>query len=220
MNTIEARKEIIGIGSSTSIKPLLEKELNGALINCIIINKIEKHRAVMKKEPIETLIDDMACFLKSSLSSLGIDRYPTDKEDLMQEIRIRIWKAYKNYQGDIQYLNAYTKKIVYSVFINEVNRLKKEARILESGRSNYLSNEYKDSRSDQSAEVFKECLANAMAKLRTEYQEVVRLRLEGFSIGEIASMKSWSYRKTCNLLYRGMKILKQLLREEGYSYEN
>lgn len=173
----------------------------------------------MNLDPIDRIIDDMSSYLASSLSSLGIDRYPIDREDLMQEIRIRIWKALKNYDGDIKYLNAYAKRVVYSVFINEIYRLKKEARILESSRSHYFANGNGDDKDDNSSEVLKDRLFKAIATLKTEYQEVVRLRLEGFDIGEIASMKSWSYKKTCNKLYRGIAVLKKKLKEEGYSYE-
>lgn len=174
----------------------------------------------MVQDPIESIIDDLSSFLAHSLGSLGVDRYPVDKEDLMQEIRIRIWKAYENYDGDIQYLNAYVKKVVYSVFINEVNRLKKEARILESGRSRYLANDCKNNEYDDTSEELKGCLIKALAKLKTDHQEVIKYRLEGISIGDIASIKSWSYRKTCNTLYRGLKVLKKIMREDGYSCED
>lgn len=174
----------------------------------------------MLQEPIEKMIGDMSSFLSSSLSSLGINWHAEEREDLLQEIRIRIWKAYRRKDGNIQFINAYIKKIVYSVFVNEIKRIKKENRVLESGRIGLITAPDVENENFDTSEKLKCTLAVALGSLRGEQQQVIKLRLEGFSIFEIAQLKGWSYRKTCNTIYRGIKKMKEKLREEGYCYED
>jgi len=142
----------------------------------------------MIQEPIDKMMGDISSFLASSLSSLGINRYAIDREDLLQEIRIRVWKAYRKRDGDIKFINAYIKKIVYSVFINEINRIKKENRIIESGQMSLIASADIEYENCHPSEMLKRSLITALNSLNGEQQQVLKLRLEGFSIGEIAQL--------------------------------
>lgn len=172
------------------------------------------------REPIERLIEDMSSFLSSRLNSLGLHKYGLEKDDLLQEIRIRIWKACDGKEDNIQYLNAYVKKIVYSVFVNAINTVKKDNRVLETARFNASNHESLSGNGRDSCEMLKKILLVELAGLKEYKQMVIRLRLEGFTIGEIAKLNKWSYRKTCNIFYRGINELKHKMREEGYFYED
>jgi len=174
----------------------------------------------MIEEPIEKIIFNLSSFLASSLNSLGTYRYGVDEDDLLQEIRIRIWKAYVKREGDIRFFNAYIKKIVFSVFINEIHRIKKENKVLESGKIVFCKAEHFEDDNSSSSEILKTSIVNALQSLKGEQRQVIKLRLEGFGVGEIAKLKSWPYSKACNVLYRGMNKMKQKMREEGFGYED
>jgi RNA polymerase sigma factor (sigma-70 family) len=175
----------------------------------------------MGQELVERIIDEMSSYLASCLGSLGINRYSVDQEDLMQEIRIRVWKAYKSYDnGDIRYLRAYIKRIVYSVFINEINKHNKENRILESSRLCYPRSEDRQDGDDSTSLILARSLNKGLEGLKSGQREAIKLRLEDISISDIARIKNWSLSKTRNNLYRGIKTLKRKLKEEGYDYED
>jgi len=81
-------------------------------------------------ESIERILEALTPHLRSELNFLGYSAHSPDRDDLLQDILIRVWKALKDREDEIQYLNAYVKKIVFSVFINEVNRLERERKLI------------------------------------------------------------------------------------------
>ncbi len=171
-------------------------------------------------EPIEKIIEALSPYLSSKLSSLGYIRNGVEKDDLLQEIRIRIWKAYRSRGDDIQYFNAYIKKIVFSVFINEINRIKKEDKLLEIARTNASQQDGSNEERLASHELLKKTLVASIGNINKSKQQVIKLRLEGYTIDQIARLNNWSYRKTCNMLYRGIRELKHEMRKKGIYYED
>jgi RNA polymerase sigma factor (sigma-70 family) len=174
----------------------------------------------MSDAGVERVVRDLSSHLASTLGSLGYQRHGIEKEDLLQEIHIKIWKTLRANNRHIQYFNAYLRKIVYSVFINEINRIHKEHEILEKGGtclSPYLG-------AGGSADVETAALENVLAAsidgLKESRQRVLRLRLQGFTLNEIATLNKWPYRKTCSIFYRGLKELKGKLRDRGVRYED
>jgi len=169
---------------------------------------------------IEKIIMDLSSFLASKLNSLGYQRHGLEKDDLLQEIHIRIWKTYKNNNHNIRYFNAYIKKIVYSVFINEINRINKEHKALETGGPCLDSYNGSSGCGTAPDDPSKSILLGSIDCLNETKQQVIKLRLEGFTFDEIARLNRWSYRKTCNIFYRGLKDLKRKLEEKGIHYED
>lgn len=172
------------------------------------------------EERIEKIFRDLASYLASSVNSLGYQQLGIEKDDLIQEIHIRIWRAIKDNNHDIKYFNAYLKKIVYSVFINEVNRIHRENRLLETGGP--CLSLYEGSKGYGTAEdaSLKSIILATVDGLKESKRRVLKLRLQGFTIDEIARLNRWPYRKTCSILYRGLKDLKLRLRARGISYED
>lgn len=169
---------------------------------------------------MERIVRDLSSHLASTLSSLGYQRHGIEKDDLLQEIHIKIWKSLRDNNHHIQYFNAYLRKIVYSVFINELNRIKKENEVLETGGP--CLSPYEGSNGCGTVEdVFlKNTLVASIDGLKESTQRVIRLRLQGFTLGEIAQLNCWPYRKTCSIFYRGLKELKRKLGEKGIRYED
>jgi RNA polymerase sigma factor (sigma-70 family) len=172
------------------------------------------------EEGLEKIVADLSSFLASKLHSLGCERHGIDEDDLLQEIRIRIWKSYKNNLQDIRYFNAYLHKIVYSVFINEINRIHKENHVLVSGATYLEPCDDANGTGLDSDHSLTSLVVKSIEGLNETKQQVIKLRLEGFSFDEIARLNRWSYRKTCSIFYRGIKELKRKLGEKGIHYED
>lgn len=171
-------------------------------------------------ESIERILEALAPYLKSELSGLGYSPHSPDRDDLLQEIRIRIWKALENKGGNIQYINAYVKKIVFSVFINEVNRLRRERQLIGVAENELCLDNPVKSDCAISANVMKEKIIESLMALGGTKRRVIELRMEGFTFAEIALINHWSLRKACNAYYRGIGELKRSLAKKGICYED
>jgi RNA polymerase sigma factor (sigma-70 family) len=169
---------------------------------------------------VERIVRDLSSHLASTLGSLGYQRHGIDKDDLLQEIHIRIWRAVSDENHPIRYFNAYLRKIVYSVFVNEINRINREKEILETGGPCLSPYEGSNGCGTAADDSLKDIIDDSIAGLKDSKQQVIKLRLEGFTFGEIAQLNRWTYRKTCNIFYRGIKDLKRKLGEKGIHYED
>ena len=169
---------------------------------------------------VEKLIGDLSSYLVSKLNSLGYHKHGLERDDLLQEIHIRIWKAYKDDGHNIRYFNAYLKKIVHSVFINEINRINKEHRALMMGGEGLSSANGMNGRGPAAPLSLKNVLVDSLDDLNETKQQVIKLRLEGFSFNEIAQLNRWTVRKTHGVFYSGLKDLKHKLGEKGIHYED
>ena len=178
------------------------------------------HKSERSEDRTEKLISGLSGFLVSKLNTLGYQRYGIDRDDLLQEIHIRIWKASRNNNNDIRYFNAYLKKIITSVFINEINRINKENKTLEIAGPSLNPNGNTNGRTAAEDRFLKDVLVASIDDLKEPKRRVIRLRLEGFSFEEIACLNSWTYRKTCLIFYRGLKDLKNKLEQKGIHCEN
>lgn len=169
---------------------------------------------------MEDILRDLSAHIASALGSLGYRYHGIQREDLLQEVYIRIWKTIRDNEYEIRYLNAYIHKIVYSVFIEEISRINKEKEVLSvcgalskpsTGRNGFVAGD---------EEAVRDALNVSINRLKKTRQTVIKLRLQGFTLNEIARLNRWPYRKTCSVFYRGLKELKYRLKAKGISYED
>lgn len=169
---------------------------------------------------MEDILRGLSSHIISTLGRLGYRRHGMDRDDLLQEVYIRIWTAIRDDNYDIRYLNAYIQKIVYSVFINEIRRIDRERETLNSCEERSQPASGDNNGYAAGDEMIKEALIDSIDLLTKSRQTVMRLRLEGYTLNEIAELNRWSYRKTCSVFYRGLKELKNRLQEKGFNYED
>lgn len=169
---------------------------------------------------IERLIEDFSKSIVIFISPFQCEKNGIDKDDLVQEIRIRIWKIYKSDGHDITHFYSYLKKIVNSVFINEINKRNKEKNLMNIYSTMCpLYNRAEEKEIEQKEELIR-ILGESLAKIKGPQRQVVQLRLAGLSFEEIARLNKWTYRKTCNLFYRSLGKLKKKIKERRLSYED
>jgi RNA polymerase sigma factor (sigma-70 family) len=172
------------------------------------------------EDGIEKLVIDLSSYLISKLNSLGYQRHGIERDDLLQEIHIRIWKALKDDGHNIHYFNAYLKKIVNSVFINEINKINKENKALEMAGASFDPTNGTNNYGRTTDLSLKDVLVDSLDGLNERKQRVIKLRLEGFTFVEIAQLNKWSLQKTHGIYYSGLKDLKHKLGGKGIHYED
>jgi RNA polymerase sigma factor (sigma-70 family) len=171
-------------------------------------------------ESIERIVEALAPLLNSELNILGHSAQSTDRDDLLQEIQLRIWKALRDKNGEIEFMSAYVKKVVFSVFINEVNRIRREKELISVVSHQYRLENPGEAVCPGPDDDMRQKVIDSLAELGKTKQRVIRLRLLGFTFAEIGLINQWPLRKVCSLYYRGIGELKNKLNARGIQYED
>lgn len=141
-----------------------------------------------------------------------------EKEDIAQEVKLKIWKVISNGKK-IENLRSYLWRVVYTTAIDIVNkRIKKIPldELIEDKTSDAIFRLNNDSHviSIEKNEI-KLILEKAMDSLLQDRRVVVKLYLAGMTIDEISDFLNWSRNRVRHLLYRGLKDLRGKLNEQG-----
>ena len=172
-------------------------------------------------ESIEDILASLTPFLISELRALGCAAPSPERDDLLQEIRLRIWQVLRQNQGkEIIFFNAYVKKVVLSVFINEGQKTSREKKIFDAAKTDESRIDGYGRPRPGTTDMLKEVVREALESVGAAKRRVLELRLEGFSFEEIARLHSWSLRRAQSTYYRGIAELKDKLGKRGIDYED
>lgn len=142
-----------------------------------------------------------------------------DLDEVMQDVRIRIWKA----AGEAEKLETLTSSYIYraaasaAVDILRRRRARREQPIDEKIESVQELDTPAVASADAdliSAEALT-AIERAIDEIPVTRRAVVRMYLKGYDREEIGSLLGWSEAKTRNLLYRGLDDLRQRLTAMG-----
>jgi RNA polymerase sigma factor (sigma-70 family) len=170
-------------------------------------------------EEIDRALEALTPVLVSELRALGCPLSSADTEDLLQEIRLRIFKALRDRREKINFLDAYAKKVVLTVFLNEAKKLGRRRGLIEAAGHAGSPMGAPESAGQLSEDLLEEEVAKAMAALGGSKRRAIELRLEGFTFAEIARLNGWSLRKACGVCYRGLAELRARLAEGGIRHD-
>jgi len=147
-----------------------------------------------------------------------------DVDEVMQEVRVRLWRAHEGVDGaSEQIANApasYVYRTALSAALDSLRR--RRAR-----RADSMVELDEDTGSaptggpDETLEA-KELaaqVAHAIDMIPASRRPVVRMYLAGYPREEIAALMGWSEGKTRNLLYRGLADLRERLTQIGIGWE-
>lgn len=154
----------------------------------------------------ESTFEKYKPLIRSAISKYNYRNYGIEDDDLIQEIRIRLWRACKH-EIDYRRISSYIRKIVDSVIINYLNNARKEITVLKNTES-----VFSEFRSSETENIVFECVNSLIDSRRM----VVTMYLRGFTIPDIALSLKWTQAKTYNLYIRGIRDLRAKLKDRGY----
>ena len=145
-----------------------------------------------------------------------------DLEAVVQEVRIRLWRAFPSGE-QIRGLGAsYVYRTATSAALDLLRRRRARGAELTDPadeRLEMLATTVRGPHAElESSEAVGEILG-AVELLLPPRRAVVRMFLNGYDREEIADTLGWSEAKTRNLLYRGLADLRERLRERGIDPE-
>jgi RNA polymerase sigma-70 factor (ECF subfamily) len=173
-----------------------------------------------KIREFEVIINRFSRFVKANIQKFNVQKSGIDPDDILQEVKIKIWKVLED-EKKIENYASYIRKIVDSSIIDQLRRAKREKgifinekhKLVSEQKSNYLVHISSDINA-------KEIIGRAVDLLIESRRKVVKMFLLNMTIEEIAVYLKWTRDKTRNLLYRGLSDLKKILKEKGIEYED
>lgn len=167
------------------------------------------------KEEFEALIEKLSLVIQTSVRSFNPQKLGIDPEDLVQEIRIKLWKIFKS-DKKIQNYSSYIKRVINSIIIDQIRALRRYEKIIDLEKQRNLQDQ---GISNLPIRIRKD-VNLAFNSLIESRRKVVRWFLFGLDISEISKILKMDETKTKNLLYRGLNDLKNILRSKGVEYED
>ena len=151
-------------------------------------------------------------FMSIEVRKFDLAKHGLDPEDLLQDVRVRIWQIIRD-RRKIFSLPAYIKKIISSAVIDQLRKRQRDDGLLKREEQIKIS-EQKDLYSWEThrKKAMEEAVGRAVERLISSRRQVVKLYLVGLTISEISSYLNWTPDKTRNLLYRGLADLKETIK--------
>jgi len=165
------------------------------------------------EDEFKQILADYSKHMSNQVRLYDLARYGLDPEDVLQEVKIRIWKLLRGHRT-IFSPGPYIKKIVSSAVIDLLRKRRREEALFHHERQKRIS-EHEDTYRWESVrkKAMEEAIGRAVNRLIHSRRQVVKLYLLNLTIPEIAGYLHWSLDKTRNLLYRGLADLKATLKD-------
>lgn len=181
-------------------------------------------RIFMKKNKIDAeefrvLLDEFSKSIRESVARYGLEKRGIDSEDVIQEVKIKIWKKLAR-EKEIHFRSLYIKRMVNSTLIDHIRRIRRQEKLISHEKERLLQEERGNARNPDEEDYLWKQVGEAQDSLLESRRKVVKLFLMDLTIDEISIVLKWSKDKTRNLLYRGLSDLKEKLKERGIEYEN
>ena len=181
-----------------------------------------------QEERLDKLLEEHGAQLRWAISRHCPAHLGIRPEDIEQDVRLRLWRAMLA-ETEITNPASYIYRAVASATIDAVRR----ARVRREEPLPDDASHDEDQRDGISVPVdaspLPEIIAeqsqilhqvqSALSSFTDERRRAIGLHLQGFTTQQIAQVLGWSEPKARNLLYRGLKELRQRLRSEGIEYE-
>lgn len=177
-------------------------------------------RSRLPEEELRRILDSYAQYMNIQVRQYDLPKYGLDPEDILQEVKIRIWKLIQS-ERTIVSPPAYIKKIISSAVIDQLRKRRRDDSLFRHEKQICISerqNPYCLETVRRKA--LEETLGRAVDRLISSRRQVVKLYLMNLTIPEISSYLNWSHDKTRNLLYRGLADLKESLKDMGTENED
>ena len=159
------------------------------------------------------MLDNYSQYMSVQVQRYDLPKYGLDPEDILQEVKMRIWKLICS-ERPIACPTSYLRKIISSAVIDQLRKRRREDCLFRHEKQICVS-EQKDPYCWETVrkQALQETVGRAVDRLISSRRQVVKLYLMNLTIPEISSYLNWSNDKTRNLLYRGLADLKETLKD-------
>lgn len=175
----------------------------------------------MEREELIAILDSYAQFIRKHIQKFNLLKYGLDPEDIMQDVRIKIWNLIRS-DRTVYSRGAYIKKIINSSVIDQLRKFRRQDYLVSHEKHKQiseLSRPYDHDKETARLKAWRDSIHEGVERLIRSRRQVIKLYLLGFSIREISSYLGWSVDKTRNLLYRGLADLRNNLKRTDDQHE-
>jgi len=171
-------------------------------------------------QQLETLLLGYASRVRQVALRFGL--HDRDAEDLVQDVRIRLWKALGD-RGTTEPVNAsYVHRAAVSAAVDFIRRrrARREADVdisVPSGEATLGAAPPPDGHVEEKE--LQDLVLKEITQLPPDRALAVRLHLSGYDRREIAEFLDWGEARTRHLIYRGLEMLRSRLRARGIGPE-
>lgn len=179
----------------------------------------------MREDPTSRALEDLVARFGELIRGVGRrhDFGEADVQELVQDVRIRIWRALGEGERIAAAPASYVYQTAMSAAVDLIRRRRArreealDAALERGGRAVTLSAAgTRPDEAAQEAEVLA-ALGRAIDALSDSRRPVVRMYLAGYGHAEIAQLLGWTEAKARNLLYRGLADLRAEMRRLGFA---
>jgi RNA polymerase sigma-70 factor (ECF subfamily) len=170
-------------------------------------------------EEFEALLEKFSWSIKASILKFGLEKIGIDPEDVIQEVKIKIWKKF-GHEKNICHYSSYIQRIINSTLVDHIRKVRRQEKLILHEKQKLLLEERGNPDNSLHGNIFWELVGEAADSLMESRRKIVKLFLADLTIDEISCTLNCSKDKTRNLLYRGLSDLKEKLKNKGVEYEN
>ncbi len=170
---------------------------------------------------LQSILREYEHLLRHTVDRFCPQHLKSQRDDIEQEARIRLWKALKSGR-EISHITSYVYRVAATATIDAVRKAKSRREELTESTddessptaSSHNSAAPSPERTAQLREAVA-CVQQQLATLKPERGRAVGLYLQGMNSHEIAALLGWTEPRARNLLYRGLKDLRSKLSDSG-----
>lgn len=181
---------------------------------------MEQHPADRISSALESIVARFGALVRSVGTRHRLSE--ADVDEVMQEVRIRLWRAFPDGE-QIERVNAsYVYRTAASASLDLLRRRRGKVALRTDSidaRRDALPPDHRGPHRELEGRELTGRIVTALAEIPASRRPVVRMYLAGYSREEIGRLLGWTEAKTRNLLYRGLADLRRRLGEMGISLE-
>ena len=175
-------------------------------------------------DPTSLALDAVLARFAERVKYIGVQHglQGSDVDDLVQEVRLRLWKALESGEKILSAPASYIHRTAVSGALDVLRRRRARRETpVRLSRPSGLAMMGESPSADRMLEQveLQERVGQAVEQLIPARRSVVKMYLAGYGREEIADLLGWTEPKTRNLLYRGLTDLRETLTEMGIGPE-
>lgn len=180
----------------------------------------------MKRKQLEHIFRQHQHLIEKAVYSQNVQILGVTADDVYQEVSIRLIKVLES-DREIENLSSYIYRTAANVIIDLARKNKRHLQDVtlpgqddehEGYQADLISQEAEPEQEVLGSEVQQQVL-EAIDSLPESRRIAVKLRLQGYSVKEMAELTGWPFYKAENLSKRGMGALKDKLKSLNIDYE-